>query len=29
MKLGIESLCVNASKSIEEIQREIVDFIRR
>ncbi|MEJ2437288.1 MAG: dTMP kinase [Sulfurovaceae bacterium] len=29
MKLGIENLCINASKSIEEIQREIVDFIRR
>jgi dTMP kinase len=29
MKLGIENLCTNASKSIEEIQREIVDFIRR
>jgi dTMP kinase len=28
MKLGLESLYVNASKSIEEIQREIVDFIR-
>ncbi|MEJ2488439.1 MAG: dTMP kinase [Sulfurovaceae bacterium] len=29
MKLGIENLCINASKSIEEIQREIIDFIRR
>ena len=28
MKLGIECLYVNASKSIEEIQRQIVEFIR-
>jgi dTMP kinase len=28
MNLGIESLCLNASKSIEEIQHKIVDFIR-
>ncbi|MBN2768225.1 MAG: dTMP kinase [Campylobacterales bacterium] len=28
MKLGIERLYINASKSIEEIQKEVVNFIR-